>query len=137
MHGIGAFGAVVVLTAALAGCGSLPLGKDIALSPHPVDFGTMFVGDTKEESAVITNAGTAAVSVTDVSAGFGNIFAVRKPQLPLPVPPGEKKRLTVAFTPTNVGRFAGLLTIRDDRGAILAKAALEGFGIPVPEDEDD
>ena len=69
---------------------------DIAVAPDSLDYGTLYVGQSRVDSVLVTNAGTDLLTVTSVTATpgdylvWGGGFAL---------PPGASHALFVTFAP--------------------------------------
>ncbi|MBI5528041.1 MAG: choice-of-anchor D domain-containing protein [Deltaproteobacteria bacterium] len=87
----------------------------ICPEPVSVDFGTMFVGQTKTQTVVFRSCGTAPVSLlgVELAAASGNWFAlgVVSPSLPATLEPGAEVRVAAACTPAGTGSQQGQLDV--------------------------
>ncbi len=117
-------------TISLSGVG-VPAGtKDVALSRKEIDFGGQLVGTTSQaEQVTLTNTGTVAVTINDITASAN--FAVTDD---CPIPPNTLAAdasctLGMTFTPNQAGAFSGTVTVDDDANDSPQTISLTGQGI--------
>jgi len=117
-------------TILLSGVG-VPVGtKDVALSRKEIDFGGQLVGTTSQaEEVTLTNTGTVAVTINDITASAN--FAVTDD---CPIPPNTLAAdasctLGVTFTPNQAGAFSGTVTVDDDANDSPQTISLTGQGV--------
>ncbi len=103
----------------------------IAASPAALDFGSLFVGNEAEAEVVVTNPGTEALVVSDVSvSGVG--FSVA-PAEGFTLAPFASDTLTVTFAPGSEGVQTGALALASDApGTPVLEVPLAGEGAPPP-----
>jgi len=94
-------------TISLSGNGVQP---QISVIPASVSFGNVTVGVTNTQTLVITNPGTANLSVTQAPL-VGTGFSFSGLTVPLSVVPGGSATFTVSFTPASASSFSGNLTL--------------------------
>src|SRR5260370_28924564 len=82
-----------------------PFGA-LSASPAAVDFGNVSVGDTTNQSLTISNSGTAAVTISQVSAS-GSGFTISGVALPVTLNPGVSATFTAGFVPSATGDVSG------------------------------
>jgi hypothetical protein len=113
----------------VAGCSTPPLPTGVTVVPDPVDFGEVFVGDTKAMSATLVNGSANAVNVKGSSLGPGAIFAVggAPPGLPAPLAIAGRLAFPFTFTPPSVGSHTGTWHLTLDRRPYAIE--LEGVGV--------
>jgi len=78
----------------------------LSASPAAVDFGNVPVGATTNQSLTITNSGTAAATISQVSAS-GAGFTIGGVTLPMTLNPGASATFTASFTPSAAGDVTG------------------------------
>lgn len=95
----------------------------ISISPSPVDFGSLPVGQTGTSVVTVTNPGTAALVVQGASANprgtvvAGAEFALSNDAVGgATINPQASALLTVSFTPSAKGPHMGILTINCNAG---------------------
>ena len=104
---------------------------DIELSSAALSYGSVFVGGSRLDSLVVTNAGTDRLDVTEVSSSLAD-FLVSVGSFSLD--PGERRVVMVTFHPGSVGEIAGTLRVRSndpDEGEL--SVSLTGTGLVPPE----
>jgi hypothetical protein len=112
-------------TISLSGNGVQP---QIALIPASVSFGNVTVGMTNTQMLVISNPGTANLSVTQASL-VGPGFGFSGLTLPLSVPPGGSSAFTVNFTPASDSNLSGNLTLVNNTVNSPLVIGLAGAGV--------
>ncbi len=126
-----------VLRALVVGQGDAPR---LCTSTPSIDFGAVFLGDTKEDTVTLESCGTRPITIADVVAGDAfPPFAFEAPPAGTSLPPGEVLSIPVSFTP-DVERTwsfatnnAGLLTVTtDDPSGQAYQVGLEGVGVREP-----
>ncbi len=84
----------------------------IATEPKSLDFGTIVVGQSSEQTLTVRNTGSMDLSVTGVHAS-DPAFAVLG-DTAFDLAPDASKELTVQFSPTSVGQQQASLTIESN-----------------------
>ena len=80
----------------------------ISVSPGSIDFGTVWVNETVERTLTISNTGTIRLVVNGITV---DVRDVEIPEINPVVQPGSSFRLVVRFSPSDVYRFSGSLTV--------------------------
>jgi hypothetical protein len=93
-----------------------------------VSFGNVTVGVTNTQTLVISNPGTANLSVTQASL-TGTGFSFSGLALPLSVSPGGSSAFTVSFTPASASSLSGNLTLVNNTLNSPLAVALAGTGV--------
>ncbi len=101
----------------------------IQLSSTSINFGNGVVGSTSSQALVITNIGTATLSVTQVNPSGSSSFSTSGFSLPLNVNAGQQTTITVAFLPTSVGAVSGSISIVSNAPTSPTSVGLSGTGI--------
>ena len=124
--------------AAMAGCQALPSATSSVLPPKSgalvvvsanLDFGTAVVGSSKELTDTLTNATSAAVTISAASSSDPS-FVVTGPATPFALAPGQSATITVTFTPQAAGKPAGRLSITTNAASDRALGvALSGTAV--------
>jgi Abnormal spindle-like microcephaly-assoc'd, ASPM-SPD-2-Hydin len=112
-------------TISLSGNGVQP---QISVIPASVSFGNVTVGVTNTQTLVISNPGTANLSVTQASL-TGTGFSFSGLALPLSVSPGGSSAFTVSFTPASASSLSGNLTLVNNTLNSPLAVALAGTGV--------
>ncbi|HEV2500518.1 MAG TPA: choice-of-anchor D domain-containing protein [Terriglobia bacterium] len=117
--------------AASTGGTSQPTGTDGAsqasVSPASLNFGTVEVGFRSTATLTMSNTGTSAVTVSQVSA-TGNGFSVSGPSLPVTLTGGKAAIFEVAFTPATAASSTGGISIVSDASSAPVTIPLSGTG---------
>jgi hypothetical protein len=100
----------------------------IQVSSSSLNFGNDVVGSTSSQVLIVTNTGTATLTITQV-APTGAAFSVSGFTLPLNVGAGQQTQITVAFQPTAVGAAAGNISIASNAPTSPTSVGLTGTGI--------
>ncbi|MBI4904896.1 MAG: choice-of-anchor D domain-containing protein [Acidobacteria bacterium] len=115
----------------LAGIGeSPPAAPSIAVTPSSLDFGTVTIGQTRELTVSVRNAGGAALSIRSIASSNARFTVVRPTAFPLSVSPGLIESVVVRFTPTTAAAVTGTLTLTSNDAARAAVSVdLRGTGV--------
>jgi len=100
----------------------------IQVSPASINFANAVVGTTLSQVLIVTNTGTATLSITQVTAS-GSAFAVSGFSLPLNVSAGQRATINVAFLPTAVGPVSGNISIASNAIGSPLAISLSGTGV--------
>ncbi len=103
------------------------------LSPSPIDFGEIIAGTHSEyQDVIIRNAGTAALTISDVWLGASLCFSFIEPYRLFTLEPGQQETILVRFTPQSAGVFTDSLFIENDSSNLpLLAIPLYGTGYVV------
>jgi hypothetical protein len=104
-----------------------PVGVLIA-RPNSVNFGDIIVGDSSALPVMLTNIGTASLTIsaaTHTGAGFG----VTGLLLPLTLNPGKGANFSADFAPTVTGHTDGDISIVSDASDLSLVVPLAGAGV--------
>src|SRR6266403_512921 len=101
----------------------------IQVSPTSLSFGSAAVGTNLSQVLIIKNAGTATLTITQVTESGSAFFTVSGFSLPLNVNAGQQTTITVAFLPTSVGTVSGNISIASNAPTSPSSVALSGTGI--------
>ena len=84
---------------------------DISVSPSPINFGSILVGQSATQTITITNAPTSTDTLTGSVASLSAPFSVVSGGSSFSLAPGKSRTVIVSFTPTATGSFSDTLTI--------------------------
>jgi HYDIN/CFA65/VesB family protein/ASPM-SPD-2-Hydin domain-containing protein/centrosomal CEP192-like protein len=115
------------LTVPLSGSGSSTPTGQLSANPTSLSFGTMATGTSADKQVVLTNTGTAAVSISSVSAA-GTGLTISGVTTPATLNPSETATLTVKFAPTAAGAVSGSIKIVSDAGNSALTIPVTGTG---------
>ncbi|HEX8385191.1 MAG TPA: choice-of-anchor D domain-containing protein, partial [Rubricoccaceae bacterium] len=107
---------------------------DVAVSATAIDFGDVYVGGAGTDTLVVTNAGSAPLTLASVTTGGPPFSAVLDG--PPVLAPGATRRVAVTFAPTSTepGPTTGALTLAsDDPDEPALTVALSGAAVPAPD----
>ncbi len=103
-------------------------GPAVTLSPTSLTFAKQVVGTTSAAKTVtVTNSGTATLDISIVTTSAN--FAVSKNTCGATLAPGKNCKVSVTFTPSEVGQVTGTLTFTDNAPNSPQTVALSGTGI--------
>jgi len=100
----------------------------IQLSSSTINFTNGVVGTSLSQPLIITNTGTATLTITQVTA-TGAAFSVSGFTLPLGVNAGKQTTITVNFLPTLVGTVPGNISILSNAPTSPTPVTLTGTAI--------
>jgi subtilisin family serine protease len=104
---------------------------DIALSSTSLDYGTVFLGVSRQQTVMVSNVGTDLLTVTGVAATPGD-YSVDPGVFNLA--PGDSHAVVVTFSPLSVAPIDGSLTITsNDHDEGVLTVALHGIGVIAPD----
>ena len=104
----------------------------LSISPSSFNFGSIIDGQSKSQSFTVTNTGTAALTISQISA-TGASFSVSGLSTPATLVAGASASFSALFSPTTVGNLTGNLTITSsDAGNPTMNVPLSGIGTAVP-----
>jgi hypothetical protein len=114
-----------LVTISLTGTG---VTTALARSPTKLNFGNTLVGHSTVFSVIITNTGTAAVTISSASvAGTG--FKLGDLSLPLTLNAGHSISFSVTFAPTATGTFSGTASLKSNATDSPTNESLSGSGV--------
>jgi hypothetical protein len=130
--------ALVSITYALAGCGaSVVAGKGLdsqgvfTASPNSVNFGSVNVGTSANNSVSLVNSSSHPVIVSSLSISGDSSFALDSQiQLPLTLEAGSTTALKISYLPTGASTDSGNLIISSNSMIVpTANVRLQGQGM--------
>src|SRR5246127_220363 len=99
----------------------------LSASVTSLSFGNVAVGNNKIQSVTITNTGSAAIILSDVSA-TGAGYTVAGGNSSVTIPAGQSGTLQIQLAPASAGVINGSLSIESNAANSLLKIALTGTG---------
>ncbi|WP_089717933.1 choice-of-anchor D domain-containing protein [Candidatus Entotheonella palauensis] len=125
-----------VLELPLIGTGVERPVPQIELSRTQIDFGEVQLNATQTQEMVVSNSGTAPLTLRSVTLAVdpGSGFRLEQlPALPAVLPPDGELALRVGFQPTRLGVLRGVVRIQSDADDMPNRTvALSGIGVEVP-----
>ena len=100
----------------------------VTLAPTALSFGQVPVGDTDKQVVTLRNAGTAVLTVTDLSSSNAGVSLTSTDALPFTVAPGAVASLKVAFAPNAVGAVTATISVTDDAPGSPQSVSVTGSG---------
>lgn len=82
----------------------------LAVNPSPVNFGSVQVGSSLSQSAVLSNTGSANLTISQTTVS-GAGFSISGLGMPFTLAPGQSVRLTTTFAPQSSGSLSGSLSL--------------------------
>ncbi|MGB5237986.1 MAG: choice-of-anchor D domain-containing protein, partial [Flavobacteriaceae bacterium] len=106
---------------------------EIAVDPESLDFEPIFVGLESTSAISISNTGTKALQIFDIS-NTNTDFTIENEILPFSIEPGQTSVAFVTFAPSTVGPIEDVITISSDDsfGNESLEIPLSGVGIDPP-----
>ena len=104
-------------------------GESIALSPNPVNYGTVVVGQSSTMAVTVTNVGTATVSLTSFTiTGATTDYSITNNTCGSTLNAGAHCSISVKFAPTVKGKRNGQLNVFNNGGGSNSPDKLVGVG---------
>jgi Abnormal spindle-like microcephaly-assoc'd, ASPM-SPD-2-Hydin len=100
----------------------------LTMTPSSVNFGSVTVGSNGSQTIRLTNSGTAAVTISQVSVA-GSAFADSGVSLPISLAAGQSNSFTVQYSPKSAGATSGSISIVSNAAQGTSTIALSGTGI--------
>jgi len=76
---------------------------ELQITPDPLDYGTVYVGCTKENQVTLKNIGSKSLDVTDIGIDEGEFLITEAPDLPFTLDPEEEAFVYTEFLPSLEG----------------------------------
>lgn len=97
------------------------VSSPLTASPSALDFGNVSMGGTGSQSLVLTNSGTAPLTISqDSISGAG--LSISGATLPVTLSPGDSTAFTATFTPSTAGDTSGTVSF-------LSPQLRQGYGV--------
>ena len=112
---------------------ALTPAADVEAVPSSVDFGSVFLGATRQDSVIVRNVGVAPLRVASITVNDPDLTA--RPES-LSLAPGISASILVTYAPTAVGSVSpgASLTLRtDDPDEPEIAIGIAGRGAPAPD----
>jgi hypothetical protein len=113
------------LSIPLSGTGAQP---GLSISPPTFNFGSVVDGQTKSQTFTITNIGTVALTIAQLSVS-GASYSASGLVTPATVTPGGTTTFSVLFAPTTAGSLAGSISISSNAPNSPSTVSLSGTGV--------
>jgi hypothetical protein len=99
----------------------------LAITPSSVSFGNVPTGSSNSQTIQLSNSGTAALSISQVSV-TGTGFSISTMALPLSLSPGQSSTFNVQFAPSASGSVTGSISVVSNAPGSPATIGLSGSG---------
>ncbi len=107
--------------------------NEVQIDRNPLDFGTVSMDTTKLSSIYVTNASDSTLLITGLSATGPGFSVPAQNAINVPIAPGARMPVGVAFHPVNAGQaHAGSLVITTNSTISKRTVKLEGTGDAAP-----
>jgi hypothetical protein len=105
---------------------------NLIVTPNAIQFGSVGVGSSANQTAIVSNHGTKELTITNISAN-GSDFKISGFEISgfsgqMILAPGHTIKLTVTFTPKSAGEVTGNISITTASKPAEAMATLSGTG---------
>ncbi len=110
---------------ALSGTG---VTLQLSASPSTVNFGNVIVNNSSSQSIVVTNTGTASVTINSVTAS-GTGFSISGITLPVTLGANQNTSFNAVFSPTATGSGTGTVAVASTASNSPNDIALSGDGV--------
>jgi hypothetical protein len=101
----------------------------LTITPNPVDFGSVAVGQTATRTFDIVNTGNITLTLTKAAPPVGAFNTTTPVSEGQQLSPGDVIHQTVTFTPTTTGAQSAVYSITGDDGQGAVPVALTGTGV--------
>jgi len=115
------------ITVRLTGTGTTGQTQ-IVVNPSPVPFGVVTVGSTAQQTVTLSNPGTTALSVSQVSLSGSGFSMVGTLPLPMSIAPNGVGTFKVQFAPTAAGAANGTIAITSNASSTPTMVTMTGTG---------
>jgi HYDIN/CFA65/VesB-like, Ig-like domain len=112
-------------TVTLSGTG---VTRVLSFNPVALTFGNVSVGDNIMLPVLLTNTGTADVTISHAGV-TGSGFSLTGPSTPVTLEPGKNTSFSVSFSPTTAAGSTGDLTVVSDARGSPFPVPLSGSGV--------
>ncbi len=113
------------LTVALTGAG---VQAGLSVSPTTFNFGSVVDGQTKSQTFSVSNTGTAALTIAQVTV-TGTGYTVSGLTTPATLTAGQSASFSAKFAPTTAGSLSGTVSISSNSPNSPTKVTLSGTGV--------
>jgi hypothetical protein len=100
----------------------------LSAAPGSVSFGTVAVGTSASQSVILTNSGTASLSISQGSVS-GAGFSFNGLTFPVTLNPGQSTNFAVQFAPTSVANMSGNVSLNSNAHNSPTVITVSGTGI--------
>ena len=113
-----------------SGCGSgskSATSETLQVLPGIIDFGTVTVGQSIDDTVSVLNTGSVSVNIAQLSVA-GQTFSVAGTGLPVSIPAGRTQTFKIGFTPVTAADYSGQVALIDASANQVGQVMLHGRG---------
>ncbi|HEY2458193.1 MAG TPA: choice-of-anchor D domain-containing protein [Candidatus Acidoferrum sp.] len=100
----------------------------LSVTPSTFDFGSVVDGQTKSQAIILTNTGTAALTIAQLSVN-GAAYTLSGLNTPATLAPGKNTSVNVLFAPKTAGSLPGGLSIASNAPTSPTAVSFAGTGV--------
>jgi hypothetical protein len=100
----------------------------LTVTPSSVSFGSVPTGSSNSQTIQLSNSGTAALSISQVSV-TGTGYSISTLALPVSLNPGQSTTFNAKFAPTSAGSTTGSISVMSSAPGSPATISLSGSGV--------
>lgn len=100
----------------------------LSFSPSSASLGSVAIGTSRTMVVTVRNTGTASVTISS-EAVHASGFSASGIAIPLTIAPGGSVALTIKFSPTSIGLFAGYIAITSNASNSTVHYSVSGTGV--------
>jgi hypothetical protein len=105
------------------------VGPKFSINILNLDFGTVFIGTSKEKSVIVTNTGTTNLIISDISSSDNHYIIT---PITGTIAPGESQEFFITFAPTVVEQVTSLIMFTHNAGKNIINATGRGLDNTIP-----
>jgi hypothetical protein len=113
------------MTISLTGSGAVP---GLSITPASVAFGSVVDGQTKSQTFTLTNTGSAALTIPQLSVS-GTGYSLSGLATPATIAVGASTTISATFAPATAGSLPGTITILSNAPTSPSTVTLTGTGV--------
>lgn len=103
--------------------------QSLSLNPTSLSFGNITIGNNSVLPVVVTNTGTASITISQANTTPGTGFSLTGPSLPITLAAGQNTTFNVTFTPTTAGSATSNLSVVSNASNTPAATSLSATGM--------
>ncbi|MGH9775421.1 MAG: beta strand repeat-containing protein [Candidatus Acidiferrales bacterium] len=115
----------------LSGTGVAAPTPQLSISPSPVNFNSVTVGQTSSQTVTLKNTGNATLNIQAATLS-GTGFSMSGLNTPLPINAGSNTTFTATFAPTSATNFSGTIVLTSNDPHSPTTLNLSGTGVAAP-----
>lgn len=105
----------------------------LSTSDAQIDFGSVDVGATSDQTLTITNSGDATLTISDISLTGSAFSFPTQPNLPIKIAPEGSQSIKVTFSPASAAYYNETLSIKSDGGNVDIGLVGQGAIVSAPD----